>query len=443
MNTFGTVGGLLIAVLGLAVIDIGINPENKFASQAFSLGVAGIAVGGVIVWSSNRKPAKSILEQKYQVESTKVSPTTNDGKYRILYENSPVMQRTVDTNGIIIECNQTYVKNFGNFKSDVIGKSLIDHTAEKSLADMRRTFETWKATGKVDNAEIWFKRKDGTTFPGLISANNIHDEKGRLIGSNTVIRDISETYQARKVLEENERRGIQLEELSKMERLKNDFYITVSKEFQIPIEPIKKYCDMLKDSAIGKLNAKQREAISEIYSNAVRLEQLIQDIVDVQKLDSKRMEFQKEDFRVDEFMKEIVNTCSNMMNEKNIEFVDMNSSNSVIKSDKSRLAQVFYNLIQNAIDFVPREGGRIEISAQDKGNSFLFYVKDNGIGISEKRKDSIFKKFYQVDISLKRRYGGSGFGLVICKGIVENLGGKIWFESKEAEGTTFYFSIPK
>jgi signal transduction histidine kinase len=65
------------------------------------------------------------------------------------------------------------------------------------------------------------------------------------------------------------------------------------------------------------------------------------------------------------------------------------------------------------------------------------------VGILEKRKDSVFKKFYQVDISFKRKYGGSGFGLVICKGIVENLGGKIWFESKEGEGTTFYFSIPK
>src|SRR5574337_394625 len=226
MNTFGTVGGLLIAILGLAVIDVGLNPEDKFSTQAFSLGVAGIAVGGVVLWSSNKKSTKSILEQKYQLESTKTAPTTSDGRYRVLYDNSPVLQRTVDTSGILIECNQAYVKNFGNFKSDVIGTSLFDHTADKSLGDMRRTFETWKTTGRVENEEIWFKRKDGTIFPGLISANNIRDDKDRLIGSNTIIRDISETYQARKVLAENERRGIQLEEMRNMEHLKDDCYIT-------------------------------------------------------------------------------------------------------------------------------------------------------------------------------------------------------------------------
>ncbi|MDE1832679.1 MAG: PAS domain S-box protein, partial [Thaumarchaeota archaeon] len=207
MNKFSTVGGLLIAILGLAVMDIGLNPEDKFSSQVFSLGVAGIAVGGVVMWSSNRRPPNSIFEQKYQVESARSSTSKDDIKYRMLYENSPVLQRTVSTDGIIIECNEAYVKNFGSSKSDVIGKSLFDHTSEKSLADMRQTFETWKATGRVENEEIWFKRKDSTVFPGLISANNIRDDKGRLIGSNTAIRDISEIYQARKVLAENERRG--------------------------------------------------------------------------------------------------------------------------------------------------------------------------------------------------------------------------------------------
>jgi len=142
-------------------------------------------------------------------------------------------------------------------------------------------------------------------------------------------------------------------------------------------------------------------------------------------------------------MKEMIESCKSMMKEKKIEFVNSTSAKTLINSDKTRLGEVFYNLIQNAVDFVPANGGRIEICAKEEGDSILFYVKDNGIGILEKRKDHVFKKFYQVDISFKRKYGGSGFGLVICKGIIENLGGKIWFESKEGEGTTFYFSIPK
>jgi len=169
----------------------------------------------------------------------------------------------------------------------------------------------------------------------------------------------------------------------------------------------------------------------------------MRDIIDVQKLSSNTMEFKKEKFTVDSFMNGIVETCTPMMKEKKIEFVNSTGIKRALTSDKTRLGEVFYNLIQNAVDFVPINGGKIEIDAKEEGDSILFYVKDNGVGILEKRKDSVFKKFYQVDISFKRKYGGSGFGLVICKGIVENLGGKIWFESKEGEGTTFYFSIPK
>jgi len=444
MDTFSSVGGLLIAVLGLGVVAIGLDPSNHYANQIFSLGVAGIASGGVMVWLSNRKPTKTILtHEKYDAKSPKSISSHEFMKYKTLYEGSPVMQRTVTIDGIIIECNQAYVKTFGHTREDIIGKSLFDHTADQSMESMHKTFETWKQTGKVENMEIWFKKKDGSTFPGLISANNIYDDRGRLSGSNTVIRDISEIYQARRALDEHERQKIQLEELKKMDSVKEDFYMMVSKECQVPIEPIKRYCEILKDSAAGKLNTKQREAIDEIHYNAARLEQLIHDIVDVQKLNSNRMEFKKDEFKVDEFMLSIIDTCSPMMTEKNIEFVNTNSNKSTITSDKSRLKQVFYNLVQNAVDFVPQEGGKIEIGSNNEGNSIQFYVQDNGIGISEKRKESIFKKFYQVDLSFKRKYGGTGFGLVICKGIVENLDGKIWFESKEGEGTTFYFTIPK
>lgn len=308
---------------------------------------------------------------------------------------------------------------------------------------MRKTFEIWKKSGRVENIEIWFKRKDGTVFPGLISANNIYDDKGKLIGSNTAIRDISEIYQAHSVLGDHEKQRIQLDELKKANSTKEEFYMMVAKECQIPIEPIRKYAKVLSDTSLGSLTAKQSEAVNEIYDNAMKLEQLMRDIIDVQKLSSNTMEFKKEKFTVDSFMNGIVETCSPMMKEKKIEFVNSTGTKRALTSDKVRLGEVFYNLVQNAVDFVPTNGGKIEIKAKEEGDSILFYVKDNGIGILEKRKDSVFKKFYQVDISFKRKYGGSGFGLVICKGIVENLGGKIWFESKEGEGTTFYFSIPK
>lgn len=433
----------MLGIFGLLIAVYGLDVHEPFSSQVFFLGVVCAASGGIIVWLSNRKQNNSVLTQKYVVESQRSESKIDPIKYKNIYEGSPVLQRTVNTNGIILECNQAYVKNFGYSKEDVLGKSLFDHTAEKSMDIMHKTFETWKKSGRVENIEIWFKRKDGTVFPGLVSANNIYDDKGKLIGSNTAIRDISEIYQAHSVLGEHERQRIQLDELKKMDATKEEFYMMVAKECQIPIEPIKKYANTLSGTSLGSLTAKQSEAVNEIYDNAIRLEQLMHDIIDVQKLNSNMMEFKKEKFTVDSFMNTVVESCTPMMAEKKIEFVNSTSTKKSVTSDKTRLHDVFYNLIQNAVDFVPTTGGKIEINAKEEGDSVLFYVKDNGVGILEKRKDSVFKKFYQVDISFKRKYGGSGFGLVICKGIVENLGGKIWFESKEGEGTTFYFSIPK
>ena len=441
MAGFGNTGGLLLAIFGLMIAAYGLNVQGHFSTYAFILGVASAASGGVIVWTSMRQ-GKTFQSQPYEVISQKTESRPDSIKYRNLYEGSPIMLRTVNTSGIILECNTAYVKNFGYSKEEIIGKSLYDYTADKSIDDMKKTFEAWKKSGRVENVEIWFKRKDGTIFPGLLSANNISDERGRLIGSNTAIRDISEIYQARRVLSEHETQKIQIDELQKIDSAKGEFFMTVAKESQIPIAPILKYSKLLNEIPHGKLDEKQVEAITEIHDNAAKLDQLMIDIIDVQKLNSNTMEFKKASFDVNSLMDEVGKLCKPMMKDKKIEFVDSSSTKKPISSDHVMLDKVFFNLIQNAVDFVPTKQGRIEIGAKEEGNSVVFYVKDNGIGIMEKKKDFVFKKFYQVDISFKRKYGGSGFGLVICKGIVENLGGKIWFDTKEGEGTTFYFSIP-
>ncbi len=442
MNTFGISGGLLVLIIGLAVIDYGFDSKVPYAYHAFYLGLAGIVMGGVIIWASSRRSQNILLTQSYQPISTKSLSPVESIKYRNLYEESPVMQRTVNTDGVILECNQKYAKSLGYPKNEIIGKSIFDFVAEQSIKEMRNTVESWKETGHAENREIWFKRRDGSTFPALLSANNIYDEKGKLIGSNSAIRDISDVYEARRVLVEHEKQRIQLEELQKMNLLKEEFYLSLSQECKLPLEPIKRYCESLNDPVAGNLNKEQLQAVNEIYDNTIRLERILDDISDVQKLVARKMTFNKEEFSVNEFMKNVVEIASPMMKEKKIEFARATKEKSTLKSDKNRLMQVFDNLIQNAVDFVPQQGGKIEIGVRKEDDGITFYVKDNGMGISEKRKDAVFKKYYQVNLSLKRRYGGSGFGLVICRLIVENLQGKIWFESKEGEGTTFYFTIP-
>jgi signal transduction histidine kinase len=104
---------------------------------------------------------------------------------------------------------------------------------------------------------------------------------------------------------------------------------------------------------------------------------------------------------------------------------------------------VFTNIIRNAVDFVPAEGGKIEIGAKLNDGKILCHVKDNGIGIPKEKQSGLFGKFYQADSTLSRKHGGTGLGLSICKGIIESLGGKIWVESEKGKGSVFYFEVPK
>lgn len=369
---------------------------------------------------------------------------TAERKYRNLYDQSLDMCRIVNAENIILECNKSYAENLGYTKEEIIGKTIFEHDAEESIADHRKMIETWKKEGKVINVELWLKRKDGTKFPIILSSNGIFDEEGKLVASNTIITDITEIYEARKKIQENE--AIiekQLEELKQADELKSQFASMVTHELKTPLVPIKGYCEMLKEPGLmGDLNKEQMDAVLLIYQSSIRLESLIADVLDSQKLDMGKMKFAKENFRVDELMSLMIKDLSSMMKDKQIEYVNLTKDTSVIYSDKNRLYQLLRNLIGNAVDFVPVKG-RIEICAQSNDGEILFYCKDNGLGIPKDKQGGLFKKFYQVDTSATRKHGGTGLGLAICKGVAEGLGGRIWLESDTGKGATFYFTIPK
>ncbi|MDE1844422.1 MAG: sensor histidine kinase [Thaumarchaeota archaeon] len=236
---------------------------------------------------------------------------------------------------------------------------------------------------------------------------------------------------------------ILMEKLREADIKKEEFTAMVTHELKTPLVTINGYSEMLREPGfLGTLNAEQDDAISRIHESSIKLDRLIGDMLDTQKLDLQKMKFDKENFSGRIFMQEMVDMFSPMMQDKKIEFVNSTTDDLTVYGDKSRLTQVFGNLIRNSIDFVPEKCGRIEIGMQQDSDKAVFYVKDNGAGIPKDKQPYLFKKFYQIDTSLKRKHGGTGLGLVICKGIVDALGGKIWFESEEGKGTSFYFSIP-
>lgn len=361
----------------------------------------------------------------------------SERKYRTIYEESPDLHRTVNLDRIIIDCNKKYTDSLGYTKKEIIGKSIFEHTAEKSMEDMKQTFEEWEHTGRIKNRKIWMKRKDNSTFPSLLSISSIKDNHGNTIATNAIIRDITEISEAEKIIQD------QFEQHQILDKQKEEFFSMMSHELKTPLLLMKGYCAMLKHKTLGDLNEEQVDAVYEIDSSIQGLEQLIMDMFDAQKMDMGRMTFKKEDIDAGKLLEDTINDFSSIMIPKEIELVKTSNEKIAFVSDKNRLKQVFGNLVKNAVDFVPHLTGKIEIGAKTQNQSVLFYVKDNGIGIQKAKQEDLFKKFYQIDASVTRKHGGTGLGLSVCKGIVEGLGGKIWVESEEGKGATFFFTIPK
>lgn len=233
-----------------------------------------------------------------------------------------------------------------------------------------------------------------------------------------------------------------LEAEKKTAQQKDEFASMVSHELKTPLVTINGYTEMLREGIYGKLSEDQLDAVEEIRESGMRLERLIKDVLDVQKLEMGKMNFETGTFNVSDFMKKTTKDLLPMMKVKKIEFINSNVYNDDMISDKNRLFQVFRNIIANAVDFVPEVGGRIEIGGMQEDENVVFYIKDNGKGIPKEKQTALFTRFYQIDTSATREHGGSGLGLSICKGIIEAQGGNIWVESEEGKGSIFYFKLP-
>src|SRR5579864_8186650 len=313
------------------------------------------------------------------------------------------------------------------------GKTMMDNIRQ-TITDMKNLENTLLAQ-RASVSQVSAQNTTNTIIAGTAIAILI-----TIVSTIAIYKKMQQRDQIEKA---NIELHLETEKLKERDNAKAELSAMVSHELKTPLVTISGYAEMLKDeSVLGKLSPDQIHAVDTISSQTVKLERLISDIMDAQKMDLKKMKFNKRYFAVDDLMDEQTQIHSKLMTGKNIHFTNTTKEKLKVNSDPDRLNQVFANLIKNAVDFVP-ENGKIEINATSKNGDVVFYVKDNGSGIPKEKQDGLFRKFYQIDTSLKRSHGGTGLGLVICKGIVEALGGTIWLESQVGMGTTFYFTIPK
>jgi len=233
------------------------------------------------------------------------------------------------------------------------------------------------------------------------------------------------------------------ERTKELDRMKSEFVAVVSHEVRTPLTSIKGSLELLGDERFHVLPPPQKELLSICQANTERLINLINDILDFSKLESSKLSLNFESVEVGRIVPEAVDHIKNLAGMKGITIdIHMEGTAGVIEADPMRVAQVITNLLGNAIKFSP-ENGKIEIWARGSEEEVSVAIKDYGKGISQRDLSRLFQRFAQLDSSTTRKAGGTGLGLVISKGIVEQHGGKIWVESVLGKGSTFSFSIPR
>jgi signal transduction histidine kinase len=281
--------------------------------------------------------------------------------------------------------------------------------------------------------------------------------EGRLLGGLTVIRkatgeftpevvDLMRTFATQSALAiQNARLFLEIADKSRQLEVasqhKSEFLANMSHELRTPLNAIIGFSEVLSERMFGELNEKQEEYLKDIYASGTHLLSLINDILDLSKIEAGRMELELTDFHVPTALASALTLVRERAGRRGIALqMNVDSRLGQIRADERKVRQVVLNLLSNAIKFTP-EGGRIEVAATPKDGAVEVSVSDTGVGIAPEDQEAVFEEFRQVGTADKK-VEGTGLGLTLCRKFVELHGGRIWVKSELGKGSTFTFTIP-
>jgi PAS domain S-box-containing protein len=379
------------------------------------------------------------MEERRQIhEALKES----EGQHRAIVDTAVDGIATIDEQGIVQSFNPAAERIFGYAAAEVIGRNVKMLQPEPYHSQHDEYLRNYLRTGRKKiigiGREVTGLRKDGTTFPLDLAVSEVVLDNRRLFTG--IIRDITDRKQAEAELR------VAKEQAEAASRAKSDFLASMSHEIRTPMNAIIGMAELLGETPLA---TEQREYVRIFQSAGENLLTLINDILDISKLEAGHLELESIDFDLRNLLEKTCEILALRAHHQQLELTCRLAEDAPVKlvGDPLRLRQVLVNLIGNAIKFTER--GEVVVEVKPSGApgpgeavEMLFSVSDTGIGIPADKRNVIFERFTQVDASTTRRYGGTGLGLNISQRIVEAMGGKIWVESEPGRGSTFSFTAP-
>jgi hypothetical protein len=378
--------------------------------------------------TARKQAEEELIKAKEKAEES-------EKQFRILYENSPLGTYIALPDGKIISVNKTALKMLGSPSEEFTKQINILQFPPLIENGYAEKFLECVQMGKIISMSLLYKSKWGkqnylsSYIVPLINSN------GQVDKVYTIMEDITEQKRAEDEL------ILAKEKAEESDRLKSAFLANMSHEIRTPMNGILGFAELLKEPRLS--GAEQQDYIGIIEKSGHRMLNIINDIINISKVESGQMEVTISDTNINEQIDFIYYFFKPEADQKGVELIN-NKANYcpelTIKTDREKLYAILTNLVKNAMKFTHQ--GYIEFGYKIVENFIQFYVQDTGLGIREAQKEIIFERFRQGNDSLSRDYEGAGLGLSISKAYVEMLGGNIWVESIEGNGASFFFTIP-